>query len=76
MNTIEIGQIEDQQILTNLLFTNSKAEQKLGNLEKSNKLLEETLKKAAEEKIPVMVTELPAFELVGRLYQLGISGMH
>ncbi len=31
---------------------------------------EETLRKAEEEKIPIMVTELPAFEIVGRLYRL------
>lgn len=37
---------------------------------------EETLKKAEEEKIPIMVTELPTFELVGRLYKLGVSEMH
>lgn len=35
---------------------------------------EETLRKAASEKIPVLVSSLPAFELVGQLYQLGISG--
>ncbi len=31
---------------------------------------EETLRKAEEENIPIMVTELPAFEIVGRLYSL------
>ncbi len=31
---------------------------------------EETLRKAEEEKIPIMVTELPAFEIVGRLHTL------
>jgi len=36
---------------------------------------EEALEKAKEENIPVMVTKLPAFEIVGRLYQLGIRGM-
>jgi hypothetical protein len=36
----------------------------------------ETLEKAVKEKLPVMTTELPAFELVGRLYQLGIKGLH
>lgn len=36
---------------------------------------EETLKKAEQEKIPVLVTELPIFEIVGRLYMLGIPGM-
>lgn len=34
----------------------------------------ETIKKAEEEKIPILVSQLPTFELVGRLYQLGISG--
>ena len=32
----------------------------------------DTLKKANEEGIPLMVSSLPAFELVGRLYSLGI----
>ncbi len=36
---------------------------------------EETLKKAEKEHIPIMLTELPAFEIVGRLYRLGIRGM-
>ena len=35
---------------------------------------EETLKKAEEEEIPIMLTGLPAFEIVGRLYKLGIRG--
>ena len=35
---------------------------------------EEALKKAEGENIPIMVTELPAFEIAGRLYQLGIRG--
>ncbi len=33
---------------------------------------EDTLKKAFEEKIPIMTTALPTFELVGRLYTLGL----
>jgi serine kinase of HPr protein (carbohydrate metabolism regulator) len=37
---------------------------------------EETVKKAANEKVPIMVSQFPAFELVGRLYQFGISGLH
>lgn len=37
---------------------------------------EDTLKKAEEEKIPIMMSDLPTFELVGRLYKLGVSGMH
>ena len=35
---------------------------------------EETIKKAENEGIPIMVSKLPAFELVGRLYDAGISG--
>jgi len=34
---------------------------------------EETLKRAEEEGISIMTTQLTAFELVGRLYQMGIS---
>jgi len=35
---------------------------------------EETLEKAGEEGIPIMVSKLSAFELIGRLYGMGISG--
>lgn len=35
---------------------------------------EETLEKARTEKVPIMTSELPAFELVGKLYQMGLSG--
>ncbi len=34
----------------------------------------DTVEKAEAENIPVMVSELPTFELVGRLFNLGISG--
>lgn len=34
---------------------------------------EETLKKAKKGNIPIMVTELPAFEIVGRLYEFGVG---
>jgi len=34
----------------------------------------EALKKAEIENIPIMLTRLPAFEIVGRLYELGIRG--
>ncbi len=34
---------------------------------------EETLVKAKTEKVPIMTSELPAFELVGKLYQMGLS---
>lgn len=37
---------------------------------------EETIKKAEAEELPIMTTALPAFEIVGRLYEMGISGRH
>jgi hypothetical protein len=36
---------------------------------------EAALEKARMENIPLFVSRLPAFEVVGRLYQLGVSGM-
>ena len=36
----------------------------------------ETVEKARKEKIPLLSSELPAFEIVGRLYDMGISGLH
>jgi len=36
---------------------------------------DETLNKAREENMPLFVSDLPAFELIGRLYELGISGI-
>ena len=35
----------------------------------------DTLQKAEEEEIPILVSPLYTFELVGKLYQMGISGM-
>jgi hypothetical protein len=32
------------------------------------------LAKAEAENIPILLTELPAFEVVGQLYQMGITG--
>ena len=34
----------------------------------------DTLEKATEEGVPLLVSTLPSFELIGRLYKLGISG--
>jgi predicted transcriptional regulator len=34
----------------------------------------QTLVKAEVEKIPLLLTEMTAFEVVGQLYQMGISG--
>jgi len=36
---------------------------------------QETIEKAETEDIPIMVTDLTAFELIGRLYGLGVAGM-
>jgi hypothetical protein len=35
----------------------------------------ETVEKAETENLVLMVTEMPTFELVGRLYSLGVTGM-
>jgi hypothetical protein len=35
---------------------------------------EDTVQKAETEGIPLLVSKLPAFELVGRLYALGVRG--
>jgi len=35
----------------------------------------ETAEKAEEKNIPILVSGLPAFELIGRLYDLGIAGL-
>ena len=35
---------------------------------------QDTIDKAEAENIPIMVSELPTFELVGRLYNLGVAG--
>jgi serine kinase of HPr protein (carbohydrate metabolism regulator) len=35
---------------------------------------QETIEKAEAEKIPIMVTQMPTFELVGKLYSLGVTG--
>jgi hypothetical protein len=36
---------------------------------------EETIKRGEEKKVPILVSRLPAFELIGRLYGLGIPGL-
>lgn len=35
----------------------------------------ETLEKAEQENVPIMLTKLPAFEVTGKLYKLGITGI-
>ena len=41
----------------------------------SRELEEETIQKADRENIPILVSKMSAFELIGQLYALGISGM-
>ncbi|MFO7985204.1 MAG: DRTGG domain-containing protein [Desulfatiglandaceae bacterium] len=33
-----------------------------------------TVKKAEEEGIPILVSTMPTFELVGKLYEMGVAG--
>ncbi len=35
---------------------------------------EDTLRKGEAETVPILVSTMPAFEVVGRLFELGISG--
>ena len=35
---------------------------------------EDTVQKAEAEGLPILISDMPAFELVGRLFALGISG--
>jgi hypothetical protein len=35
----------------------------------------ETIQKAQAEGVPILVSELPTFEVVGRLHGMGISGV-
>lgn len=35
----------------------------------------DALEKATEENIPLLVTDIPVFEFVGRLYALGVKGI-
>jgi len=35
---------------------------------------EDTLNKAKKEKVIILTSDLPAFELIGKLYDIGISG--
>ena len=35
---------------------------------------DETIRKAKAEEVPIMITTMPTFELVGKLFELGISG--
>ena len=34
----------------------------------------ETVRKAKAEEVPILISTMPAFELVGRLFKMGISG--
>ncbi len=34
----------------------------------------ETIRKAKAKEVPIMISTMPTFELVGRLFELGISG--
>ncbi len=36
---------------------------------------QETINKANEEGMPILVSDLPAFEIIGKLHEMGISGV-
>jgi hypothetical protein len=36
----------------------------------------ETVNKAQAEGLPIMTTDMPAFEIIGKLYNMGIRGKH
>ncbi len=37
---------------------------------------QETLNRAVQEEMPVLISSLPSFEVIGRLYSFGITGMN
>ena len=57
INTIAVASLKN---LSGIILVNSRVP------------AEDTLKKAIEENIPIMTTPLPAFDLVGMLYSLGL----
>jgi serine kinase of HPr protein (carbohydrate metabolism regulator) len=59
-NIIAVAALKD---LAGIVLTNGRQPQ------------EDTVARATDEGIPLMVSTLPAFELVGRLYRLGIPGI-
>lgn len=40
----------------------------------SRRPADDTVEKAAAENIPILITALPAFEIIGKLYESGIRG--
>lgn len=40
----------------------------------SRRPADDTVEKAKAENIPILISSLPAFEIIGRLYELGIRG--
>jgi hypothetical protein len=57
LNTIAVASLKN---LSGIILVNSRVP------------AEDTLKKAIEENIPILTTPLPAFDLVGMLYSLGL----
>jgi len=58
-NTVAVASLKG---LAGILLVNSRAPE------------QETIDKAEEEEIPLLVSSLGTFELIGRLHELGISG--
>ena len=62
------------QVHVNVVAVASMREISAVVLTRARRPLPETEEKAREEKIPILVSDLSAFEVIGRLYSLGITG--
>ncbi len=59
-NTVAVASMKD---LAGIVFVNGREPEA------------DTVEKAGEQNLPLLVSALPAFELIGRLYNLGLSGI-
>ncbi len=59
-NTVAVGSMKD---LAGIVFVNGRAPEA------------DTVEKAGELRLPLLLSALPAFELIGRLHELGLSGL-
>jgi len=58
VNVIAVATLND---LTGIIFVNGRKPE------------QETLEKAIEKDLPLLMSDLPAYELAGKMYQLGIT---
>jgi predicted transcriptional regulator len=60
-NIIAVAELKE---LTGIIISNGREPEK------------ETIAKAEQEKIPILTSSLPTYELAGKLYQLGVTGIN